>query len=64
MATHSNILAWEIPQRSLAVYSPWGHKESDTTEHTHIILYSLTTMSLTNRGVGPCLLFNYYIPTK
>ena len=21
-------------QRSLAVYSPWGHKESDTTEHT------------------------------
>ena len=20
-------------QRSLAVYSPWGHKESDTTEH-------------------------------
>ena len=25
-------------QRSLAVYSPWGHKESDTTEatqHTH-----------------------------
>ena len=23
-------------QRSLAGYSPWGHKESDTTEHTHI----------------------------
>ena len=22
-------------QRSLAGYSPWGHKESDTTEHTH-----------------------------
>ena len=21
-------------QRSLAGYSPWGHKESDTTEHT------------------------------
>ena len=22
-------------QRSLAGYSPWHHKESDTTEHTH-----------------------------
>ena len=22
-------------QRSLAGYGPWGHKESDTTEHTH-----------------------------
>ena len=33
MATHSSILAWETPgQRSLAGYSPWGRKESDTTE--------------------------------
>ena len=23
-------------QRSLVGYSPWGHKESDTTKHTHI----------------------------
>jgi len=22
-------------QRSLVGYSPWGHRESDTTEHTH-----------------------------
>ena len=22
-------------ERSLAGYSPWGHKESDMTEHTH-----------------------------
>ena len=28
-ATHSSILAWRIPW---TVYSPWGHKESDTTE--------------------------------
>ena len=41
MATHSSILAWRIPwteERSLAGYSPWGHKESDMTEqliHTH-----------------------------
>ena len=34
-ATHSSILTWRIQwiaQRNLAGYSPWGHKESDTTE--------------------------------
>ena len=35
MATHSGILAWRIPwTEKLAVYSPWGHKESDTAEVT------------------------------
>ena len=29
--THSSILAWKIP-RSLAGYSPWDHKKSDTSE--------------------------------
>ena len=32
MATHSSILAWRIPQRSLVGYSSWGHKESDTSD--------------------------------
>ena len=33
MATHSSIRTWRSHgQRSLAGYSPWGHKESDTTE--------------------------------
>ena len=32
MATHSSILAWRIPGRSLVGSSPLGHKESDTTE--------------------------------
>jgi len=33
MATHSDILVWEIlGQRSLLGYSPWGHTESDMTE--------------------------------
>ena len=34
MATHSKTLAWKIPwtERSLAGYSPWGHKESDMIE--------------------------------
>ena len=44
MATHSSILDWRIHgQRSLAGYSPWGHKESDTTEqltHTHTKFHS------------------------
>ena len=34
MATHSSILARRIPMDKEAWwgYSPWGHKESDTTE--------------------------------
>ena len=32
IATHSSILPGKSHrQRSLAVYSPWGHKESDTS---------------------------------
>ena len=36
MATHSSTLAWKIPWRSLVGYSPWGCKESDTTEQLHL----------------------------
>ena len=34
LATQSSILAWRIPwtEESLVGYSPWGRKESDTTE--------------------------------
>ena len=36
IATHSSILAWEIPGwRNLVGYSPWGRKELDTTERLH-----------------------------
>ena len=35
-ATHSSILAWRIPW---AVYSPWGLKESDTTEQLSLSLF-------------------------
>ena len=39
MATHSSILAWKSPwRRSLAGYSPWGRKESDTTEQLTLYL--------------------------
>ena len=35
MAAHSSILAWKIPwtEEPGGLHSPWGHKESDTTEH-------------------------------
>ena len=34
MATHSSTLAGKSHEwRSMVDYSPWGHKESDTTEH-------------------------------
>ena len=32
MATHSRILAWRIHMDRGAGYSPWSHKELDTTE--------------------------------
>ena len=40
MAIHCSILTWRISwTEELVDYSPWGHKESDTTErlstHTH-----------------------------
>ena len=48
MATHSSILTWKISwtERPGGGYSPWGCKESDTTEgaHTHtFILIELLT---------------------
>ena len=40
MATHSSILAWRIPwMEEPGRYSPWGHKESDTTENFTFSLF-------------------------
>ena len=38
MATHSGILAWKIPwtEKPGGLYSPWGHKGSNLTEHTQV----------------------------
>ena len=39
MATHCSIPAWEIPWTEEPVgNSLWSRKESDMTEHTHIVL--------------------------
>ena len=36
MAAYSSILAWRIPwtEEPGGLYSPWGHRELDTTEVT------------------------------
>ena len=40
MSTHSSIHAWKSHgPRSLVGYSPWGRKESDTTEPLHFTSY-------------------------
>ena len=42
MAIHSSTITWKIPwTESLVGYSPWGQKESDTTERLHFYLFSL-----------------------
>ena len=42
MATHSSTLAGKSHGRgSLVGYSPWGHKESDTTVQLHYIKKNL-----------------------
>ena len=45
MATHSSILAWKIPWMEDPVgYSPWGRKESDTTEQLHFFSFITSNM--------------------
>ena len=42
MATHSNILVWEILwTEEPGGLRPWGSKESDTTEPTHTQTYKV-----------------------
>ena len=48
MANHSSILAWKIPWMEEPGYSPWGHKESDTTEK--IVHGILQARILENKG--------------
>ena len=46
MASYSSILAGRIHgQRSLVGYSPWGHRESNTTERLHVAMLDIGTLS-------------------
>ena len=59
MATHSSIFAWKIHgQRSLAGHSPYGQKESDTSEHTQ---KSLLDTRFVNISVGYLSFFYLFI---
>ena len=58
MAIHFSILAWRIPwRRSLVGYSPWGHKELDTTEQLHFHKLTLVWLSLIikNEHITVCI---------
>ena len=56
MATHFSTLAWKIPWRkSLVDYSPWGHKELDTTEQLHS-LCDKRALTVPKAGSKPQLL--------
>ena len=47
IATHSSVLAWRRSwQRSLAGYSPWGCKESDTTKQLTLSFLFLFSFSV------------------
>ena len=51
MATHSSILAWKTQGTEEPVgNSPWGHKESDTTEHMHAAPRSLQVLCADHQG--------------
>ena len=46
-ATHSSILAWRIPWTLyMDMYSPWGCKESDTTEGLSLSKISLVAVEI------------------
>ena len=47
MTTHSSSLAWRIPWTETG-YSPWGHKELDTTEEPHF-----TSLPISVQVSGP-----------
>ena len=44
MATHSSVLAWRIPRTEEpgGLHSPWGRKESDTTERLTLMKHCIT----------------------
>ena len=55
MAAHSSILAWRIPwaEKLGRLYSPWGRKESDTTEQLSLTYF--VRSKFLNQGSNPCL---------
>ena len=58
MATHSSTLAWKIPwteEPGQATVSPWGRKESDTTEGLHFHFEREAEMCQVKKGMESTL---------
>ena len=56
LATHSSTLAWESHgQTTLAGCSPWGCKESDTTEATSLSFFSFFLSSFCPATIHLCM---------
>ena len=65
MATHSSILAWEMPRtEELAGYSPWGHKESDTTEQPRVFSWFFVKQSLGHASLEKCPVYQKLSQSK
>ena len=65
MATHSNILVWEIPwQRSLVGYSPWGGRVGHDWARAHTCAHTHTHIIVVNKsvnwGILLCLSFLFF----
>ena len=60
-APHARILAWRIPwTEEPAGYSPWGHKESDTTEqltHIHLQAFCIPEESVCSHFISTSICF-------
>ena len=51
MAIHSSILAWISPgTEEPGGPSPWGHKQSDVTEHAHFVCFMSQSYWPTTQG--------------
>ena len=57
MAVHSSVLVWRIPwtEGSLAEYSLWGHKESDTTKQLTLVLLCQKTHRFDPKQYGSAI---------
>ena len=66
LTTHSSILAWRIPwtKRSLAGYSPWGHKVLGTTEQLTLDVISHLYDRCCIRHVSVHPFYPYCSPTE
>ena len=63
MATHSSDLAWKIPwTEDIVGYSPWGCKESDTTERLHLHQLCISILSFLSFQHVCQFYFHFFFP--